>query len=247
MEWSIQEVARRAGTTSRTLRYYGEVGLLEPSRIGSNGYRFYDEGSLVRLQRILLLRQLGLGVAEIARLLAGEREPLAALARHLRVLEEEQGRLMRQIAAVETTIRRLGGGEQLMPEEVFDGFDHTRYREEVVERWGEQVYVRGERWWSSLSDEQKAAHQRTQVEVARAFAGALRAGRAAGSEEVQAITRRHVNWLARAVAPSRGYLRGLGEMYVADPRFAAAYDEQAPGTAAFVRDAMAIYAERNFA
>ncbi|MGH9217613.1 MAG: MerR family transcriptional regulator, partial [Acidimicrobiales bacterium] len=66
VEWSIQDLARAAGTTSRTLRHYGEVGLLEPSRVGSNGYRYYDQDSLVRLQRILLLRDLGLGLPAIA-------------------------------------------------------------------------------------------------------------------------------------------------------------------------------------
>ena len=71
MEWSIQDIARRAGTTSRTLRYYDAIGLLEPSRIGSNGYRYYDQAALVRLQRILLLRELGLGLPAIAEALAG--------------------------------------------------------------------------------------------------------------------------------------------------------------------------------
>ena len=64
-EWSIQDLARAAGTTSRTLRHYGEVGLLRPSRIGGNGYRYYDQDSLVRLQRILLLRDLGLGLPAV--------------------------------------------------------------------------------------------------------------------------------------------------------------------------------------
>ena len=67
MEWPIQDLAREAGTTSRTLRYYGEVGLLEPSRIGRNGYRYYDEVALVRLQRILHLRELGVGIPAITR------------------------------------------------------------------------------------------------------------------------------------------------------------------------------------
>jgi DNA-binding transcriptional MerR regulator len=61
MDWSIQEVARLAGTTSRTLRHYGDTGILEPSRIGSNGYRYYDEQALARFQCILMLRNLGLG------------------------------------------------------------------------------------------------------------------------------------------------------------------------------------------
>jgi MerR family transcriptional regulator, thiopeptide resistance regulator len=104
--------------------YYGEVGLLAPSRIGRNGYPFYDEEALVRLQRILL-RELGLGIPEVARVLAGERDPVSALGIHLQSLESEKNRLVRQIASVQTTLRKLKGSEQLMPTEVFDGFDHT--------------------------------------------------------------------------------------------------------------------------
>lgn len=247
MEWPIHQIARAAGTTSRTLRYYGEVGLLTPSRIGSNGYRFYDEDALVQLQRILLLRELGLGIPEITRVVGGEQDPVEALGLHLRFLHSERDRLRRQIASVETTLLKLKGGEQLMPNEVFDGFDHTQYREEVIERWGQDAYDRGDRWWTSLSEKEKRQYQLTGTQIAREFAEAMRAGRAPGSAEVQEITRRHVHWLSQVVTPSKEYLTGLGEMYVADPRFAANYDTYAAGTAAFVRDAMAIYAERSYA
>src|SRR6478735_804597 len=71
VDWSIQEVARLAGTTSRTLRHYDAVGLLPPSRVAANGYRHYDADALVRLQRILLLRDLGLGLPAIREALDG--------------------------------------------------------------------------------------------------------------------------------------------------------------------------------
>ena len=73
VEWSIQQIAKLAGTTSRTLRHYGDIGLLSPSSIGRNGYRYYDQAALVRLQRILLLRDLGLGLPQIADVLERER------------------------------------------------------------------------------------------------------------------------------------------------------------------------------
>jgi DNA-binding transcriptional MerR regulator len=247
VEWSIHQIARAAGTTSRTLRYYGQVGLLTPSRIGNNGYRFYDEDALLRLQRILLLRELGLGIPEITRVVGGEQDPVAALGLQLRFLRAEMDRLGRQIASVEATLLKLKGGEQLMPHEVLDGFDHTRYRDEVIERWGEDAYDRADRWWTSLSKQDKQQYQLTQARIAREFAEAMRAGQAPGSDGVQEITRRHVQWLSQAVTPSKAYLTGLGEMYVADPRFAANYDKYAAGTAAFVRDAMAVYAELNYA
>src|SRR5690606_18450090 len=141
MEWSIQQIARLAGTTSRTLRHYGELGLVSPSRIGGNGYRYYDELALVRLQRVLLLRDLGLGLAEIKDVLDREVEEASALTTHLSLLRQEQGRLARQIAAVEHTIDALKGGTELMAEEMFDGFDHSKHKDEVEQRWGKDAYA----------------------------------------------------------------------------------------------------------
>ncbi|GAA3938159.1 TipAS antibiotic-recognition domain-containing protein [Streptomyces gulbargensis] len=245
MEWSIQEIARKAGTTSRTLRHYGELGLLEPSRIGANGYRYYDQASLVRLQRILLLRELGLSLPAIAEVLEGQRDTSAALRTHLRLLEQERERVGRQIEAVRTTLHKTERGEELMAEEVFDGFDHTRYEAEVTERWGRDAYERGDRWWRSLSDAEKKAFMDEQKDIARGFAAAARAGLAPDSEEVQALARRHCDWLSATTAPSKEYVIGLGQMYVDAPRFTANYDRHGEGTAILVRDALKVFAERN--
>jgi DNA-binding transcriptional MerR regulator len=246
MEWSIQDIARSAGTTSRTLRHYGAVGLLEPSRVGSNGYRYYDERALVRLQRILLLRELGLGLPAIAEVLDGQRDRVAALETHLELLEQERRRIGRQIDSVRTTLRKLKGGERLMAEEVFDGFDHTKYEKEVTERWGAEAYRKGDTWWRSLSAEEKKAHQQEQLDIGAAFGSARAAGLAADSDDVQVITRRLHAWLEPAVSSvSAGYFAGLGQLYVDDPRYGAYDEKHGAGTAEFIRDAMKIYAERN--
>lgn len=246
-EWSIQEIARAAGTTSRTLRHYGDVGLLAPSRVGSNGYRYYDRQSLVRLQRILLLRELGLGLPAIADVLDGERDGATALALHLEWLTAERDRIERQIASVTTTLRKVEGGEQIMAAEAFDGFDHTRYKDEVIERWGRDAYERGDSWWRSLSDEDKREFQRRQHDIAADFAEAYREGKPADSHEVQAIADRQYDWVTvgwQGKHPTADEFSGLGQMYVDDPRFTENYDRHGEGTAAFVRDAMAVYAER---
>lgn len=246
MEWSIQDIARAAGTTSRTLRHYGQIGLLEPSRIGHNGYRYYDQTSLVRLQRILLLRELGLGLTAIKDVLGGEQDATAALRTHLKLLEQERARIGRQITSVKTTLRKTEGGEELMAEEVFDGFDHTVYKDEVIEKWGREAYESGDRWWRSMSDEQKRAHQQDHLDIAAAYGRAYLAGEAADSAEVQEIVQRHYDWLDNGpTRVSKGYFVGLGEMYVADPRFTANYDKHGEGTSVLVRDAMRVYADRN--
>jgi MerR family transcriptional regulator, thiopeptide resistance regulator len=247
VEWSIQEIARSAGSTSRTLRHYEQLGLLQPSRTAGNGYRYYDQNALVRLQQILLLRGLGLSLSAIADILDGQRDTAAALRTHLTLLEAERERIGRQIESVTTALRKTERGEQLMPAEAFDGFDHTRYEEEVTERWGREAYEAGERWWRSLSADEKAAFQRQQQEIAEDYGLAQQAGMAPDSEEVQAITRRHVEWLAITTAPRKDYLLGLGEMYVTDPRFRANYDQHGVGTANLVRDALQVYVVQNLA
>ena len=128
-----------------------------------------------------------------------------------------------------------------MAEEVLDGFDHTQYEKEVTERWGADAYRRGDQWWSSLTAEEKKAHQQEQVDIAAAFGAARASGSTPDSDEVQAITRRLHEWLRPAVSSvSAGYFAGLGQLYVDDPRYGFE-----GGGAEFVRDAMKIYAERN--
>ncbi|TSD45681.1 MerR family transcriptional regulator [Rhodococcus sp. KBS0724] len=247
-EWSIQELAKAAGTTSRTLRHYGDVGLLKPHRTGAGGYRFYDNTALIRLQRILLLRELGLGLPAIAEILGGERDTATALHTHLELLEQERARIDRQIESVTTTLRKTEKGLPLMPEEVFDGFDHAHYKDEVIERWGSDAYTSGDAWWRSKSEQDKKSHLNTHKEIAAAFGKAAADGLGPESETVQEITHRQFAWVEtgwQGKAPSADAFIGLGRMYVDDPRFRANYDIYGPGTAELIRDAMAVYAETN--
>ncbi|WP_448263553.1 MerR family transcriptional regulator [Microbacterium aurum] len=250
-EWSIQQIAKLAGTTSRTLRHYGELGLLTPSSVGANGYRRYDSAALLRLQRILLLRELGLGLPQIAEILARPAAAEAALAAHLAWLRDEQHRLAQQIASVEKTITTLKKGEEPMAEDMFDGFDHTQYKDEVTERWGEKAYADSDRWWRGMDAATQADWKAQTAALNAAWQDAAASGLASDSAEAQELAARHVAWLrgipgTPAADPHgdiAGYVRGLGEMYVADERFGANYGGVAGAT--FVRDALAVYADRN--
>lgn len=251
MSWSIQEIARLSGTTSRTLRHYDDIGLLPPSTIGSNGYRYYDEDALARLQRILLLREFGLGLPVIAEVLAGHASHTDALLTHLHWLQREKERLDRQIGAVESTIKKLERKEPLVAEEMFDGFDHTQFKTEVEERWGKDAYAKSDAWWRGQSAEQKAGWKATAQKLGEDWIAAAQAGIDPDGAEAQALAHRQFEWLrgipgtpgGGTTGPTKEYFTGLGDLYVADSRFAANYGGQSG--AEFVREAMRSYADRN--
>ncbi len=247
MDWSIQEVARSAGTTSRTLRHYDDIGLLPPTRIGANGYRRYDQSALVRLQRILLLRELGLGLPVIAEVLDREADAADALRTHIDWLRTEQDRIDRQIDSIRQTLEAIEHERGLTMDSMFDGFDHTEHREEVERRWGADAYASSAAWWESKSPAERAEFQREVAALGADWIAAAEAGADPASEAAQALAERHVAWLtavpgtpATNADSRKAYVLGLAAMYVADPRFAANYGGQAG--AAFVRDALEHYA-----
>lgn len=255
MEYTIQEVAHAASTSSRTLRHYDSVGLLSPSRTGANGYRFYDDRALVRLQRILLLRELGLGLDAIATVLDGQQAEGSGesevLGTHLELLRAERDRITRQIGAVERTISALTHtqpeGHTLMNANIFDGFDHTVHREEVEARWGADAYATSDRWWSGLSEANKEEWMKAVKQLNADWVAAAVSGVRPSSPTAQALAERHVAWLHSVPGAPKGdgfegYVLGLGDMYVVDERFAANYGG-AEG-AAFVRDALRVLMKR---
>jgi DNA-binding transcriptional MerR regulator len=256
MHWSIQEIARLTGVTSRTLRHYDAVGLLPAVRSTASGPRRYDRTALVRLQRILLLRDLGLGLGDIAGVLDSEQDEAQALRRHLVSLRAEQQRLARQIASVERTVAALEkdpeAKEDIMAKDMLDGFDHTQYEQEVTERWGRDAYAKSDAWWRGLGAKGQDEFKAQVKALSEAWTAAAEAGLDPASDEAQAIAARHAAWLVGVPGtpgheqgrPDRGYLLGLADMYVADDRFAANYG--GTGGATFVRDVLRVYADRAY-
>jgi MerR family transcriptional regulator, thiopeptide resistance regulator len=246
----IADVARAAGVSTRTLRHYGAIGLLDATETGAGGLRRYDDRAVVRLQRILLLRGLGLGLDEVRRVLDGERDDVTALTAHLGLLERERDRIDRQLAAVRTTIERIERGEPMDTDSTFDGFDNTQYKDEVVERWGAEAYQRSNDWWRNMSAADKRSFQDEQRAIAAEAAALAESGAAADSEASLALGRRQLAWLRRAwrgAEVPEGMFRGFGDMYVDDARFTAAYDVAGPGAAVALRAAMHALADQGMA
>lgn len=248
MEWSIHEVIEATGITSRTLRYYDQIGLLTPSRTGAGGLRYYDQARLIRLQRVLLLREFGMPLAEIGEVLAGEASDIAALRDHRERLLVEKHRIATQLRSVDATIAALEKGESIMPQHMFDGFDHTQYDAEVRERWGDQAAERSSTWWQELGEDGQQAFQQRVQDLNDAWDRVIAAGVAPESAQAQQVAEEHVNWLGAAVGPqqlSKSTVQGIVQMYVDDERFGANYKRVSPAGPQFVRDAVYHWAEQH--
>ncbi len=245
---SIQDVAKITGVTSRALRHYGDVGILSPTRTDHSGRRFYDEAALVRLQRILVMRELGLGIPAIREAIEQHTPDATALETHLGQLRREAKRIRALITAVETTLDALHTEGTLMAETMFDGFQHAQYESEVRERWGDQAWEDGNAWWSALDPADRQGFLDRHLALQDAYDAAIAAGLDADAPQVQSIAQRHVEWIAagwQGRTPDAAAVRGLADMYVADPRFAKNYTRAHENGAEFVRDALHAYADRS--
>ncbi len=247
MSWSIADVARISGVTARTLRHYDDIGLLKPAYVGTNGYRYYEEEQLLRLQQVLVLRELGLSLGEIAASVDSEPDTLAALKRqHVRLLGE-RNRLARMADTVARTIAELEGENEMpvrinRPENLFEGFDHTQYEDEARERWPEE-FEQSQRYAATLTAEDAERMQRETTAAMIRMAEFMAAGTPAGDPAVQAEVDAQYRAMRRFWTPNRNAWKGIGQMYVDDERFKANYDKIAEGLAEYQRDAMALYAD----
>jgi DNA-binding transcriptional MerR regulator len=249
--WSTGEVARLSGVTSRTLRHYDAIGLLEPVGVSPGGHRLYSRAGLVRLQQILVLRELGVGLAAVADVLAaddaavpedGAPARIGLLVRHHERLCAERDRYARLAETVRATIDSLTGGPAMPAHEMYRGFEHSQYEQEARERWGATAVDRSEDAWERMGPDGQEAYRQEAAEVGRLLARHLAARSPVEHPDVQALVARHHASVALFWTPDPAAYAALGQMYVDDPRFTATYDAFAPGLAPYLRDAMAVYA-----
>lgn len=238
-----------SGVTSRTLRHYDEIGLLPPAGVSSNGYRYYEQDELLRLQQILVLRELDLGLAEIAAILDQQRDQVQALRGHYQQLLRERDRLdnvagtvARTIVELETKKGHTGMTRINRPENLFEGFDPTQYDAEARERWPEQ-WEQSKRFTDKLTAADTERMQREQTAAMIRMAEFMTARTDVGEPAVQAEVDTAYHAVGQMWTPNAQAFKSLGQMYVDDPRFTATYDAIAPGLAEYYRDAMAVYAD----
>jgi DNA-binding transcriptional MerR regulator len=246
MAWSIADVARMSGVTSRTLRHYDEIGLLPPAWVAGNGYRYYEEDDLLRLQQVLVLRELGLGLTEIARILDRQTDRIAALRAHHERLLAERDRLATLARTVAHTIAELQKGKDMpkinKPENLFEGFAPSAYDAQARERWPEQ-WEESRAFVDTLGPDDHARLQREATAQMIRMAEFMAAGAPVDDPVVLTEVDVHYQGICRFWTPNAAAYKALGQMYADDPQWKSSYDKIVTGLAEYQRDAMAAYAD----
>jgi MerR family transcriptional regulator, thiopeptide resistance regulator len=241
--YTVKQLSQLAGVTKRTLRYYDQLGLLNPSSVGENGYRYYSKEVLLRLQQILLYRELDIPLEQIKHILDNpEFDVLTALEGHRGELRNRIDRLERLVETVDQTIQYLKGEEPMEDKKLFAVFsdeEQAEYEKEAMKLYDPEIVKASNRKWKSYSADQKQKIADEGNAVYADFVKAMPSGPA--SAEAQAVVerwRQHMNYFW---TPNEEQLLGLAEGYNDDPRFKVNFDKIDQGLAAFVRDAVKVY------
>ncbi len=242
---TVKRLSQLAGVTPRTLHYYDEIGLLEPETVGANGYRYYGDDSLLKLQQILFYRELDLSLEDIRQIM-GRRDydVLEALEGHKRALGQKLGRLERLIQTVNDTILHLKGQKEMDKEQLFEAFSDEQqeeYTRQAEQMYDPEIVQASNRKWKAYSAEEK---QRILNEGNRIYLDMVAAmPKGADSPEAQAIVERWRMHMDYFWTPDLDQLLALAEGYNNDPRFKTNFDQIHPGLAAFMGEAVKVYVE----
>lgn len=244
--YTVKQLAKSAGVTPRTLHFYDEIGLLKPSRVEDNGYRYYDEGAALRLQQILLYRKMELPLEDIKRIM-GRRDfdVLAALEEHRLELEKKIGQLEEIKRTVDETILFIRGEKKMTVDDLFSGFSEEQqaeYEKEAAQTYDPEIVKASTAKWRAMS---KAEQQHILEESKQVYVDIIAAmPKGAASPEVQACIERWRRNMDYFWTPKPEQLAYFGDLYNNDPRFKANFEKMAPGLAEFMREAINVYVRR---
>jgi len=249
MEYTIGELGKLAGVSTRTLRHYDKIGLLKPARTSPAGYRYYGPAEVDRLQQILFYRACGVDLERIKEIVTSPTfDRMSALKEHLHALMSKRAQLDELIANVAKSIEAIEGKSVMTDQEKFEGFkerlvdeNELEFGKEARAKYGADAVERSNAKLLNMSKEEYEASQALAAEIHATLNAAMKTGDPAG-ELAQKAAHLHRQWLTFYWGNySKEAHAGLAQMYVDDERFKAYYDKEQPGTAAFLRDAIRIY------
>lgn len=249
MEYTVLKIAKMAGVSTRTLRYYDEIGILKPARISSSGYRIYGQKEVDMLQQILFYKELGVNLENIKEIIkAPAFDRAKALKEHRQKLLEKREQLDLLIANVDKTIAAAEGRITMNDKEKFQGFkqklvddNEKKYGREIREKYGNKTVDRSNNRVKNMTKEEYDKISRLGNEVIETLHEAFKTGDPA-SELAQKAAALHRKWLSFYWDNyTKEAHAGVAQMYVDDERFTAYYDKRQPGMARFLRDAILVY------
>jgi DNA-binding transcriptional MerR regulator len=240
---TVKQLSKLAGVTPRTLHHYDEIGLLKPSRVGDNSYRYYGEEAVLQLQQILFYRELGIPLEDIKKIM-GRRDfdVMGALRSHKEALQKQVTRLNRLIHTVDNTINHLKGNTIMSEKSLFEGFseeEQEKYAAEAEELYGSESVRESNRKWKAYPAAKKEAIMAEGKAIYTDMIAAIPKG--ASSPETQAIVERWRKHLEYFWTPNLDQLLALANGYNDDPRFKANFDKLDPQLAGFIREAVQLY------
>lgn len=251
MNYSINKLSKLAGVSTRTLRYYDEIGLLVPKRRTEADYRIYDEQEVDALQQILFYRALGMELLQIKALLHDRQfDKEQALEQHLSALLQKRAQLDLLIENAGKTLATLKGEQTMTDVEKFEGFkeqliaeNEEQYGAEIRQKYGDKLIDASNAHLKGMTPQQYAKAQSLSEEINALLIQAVTEGNPTG-ETAQKACALHEQWLRMYyLGYTREYHRYMGELYVSDERFAANYNRLAPNCAAFFCEAIQIYCQ----
>ncbi len=252
MEYTVKKLSSLAGVSTRTLRYYDEVGILKPARINSSGYRIYGEREVDRLQQIMFYRELEFSLDSIREIITSpDFDETIALKQHYKELLARRQQLDALIENVEKTINNKEGRTKMSDKDKFEGFkkkliddNEKNYGKEVREKYGEEAANKSNQQFMDMTEEQYNELTELGNKILETLKEAYKTGNTAG-ELGQKAAELHKEWITFCWGTYNAEAHvNLTQMYVDDERFKAYYDKEQPGCAEFLRDAVKIYTER---
>jgi DNA-binding transcriptional MerR regulator len=245
--YRVKELAELAKVTVRTLHHYDRLGLLVPAKRSTSGYRLYGENDVLRLQQILIYRELGLPLEQIRRTLDDPEFDLReALVRQRERLSQQANHASAMIRSVDAALIRIEGDTTMGAKDIFEGFEPEEHEPEVRERWGAtEAYKESARRTARYTDDDWRRIKAENEDLMQRFASCLATGEQADSGAAMDLAEAHRMHFDRWYYPCSRFMHaGLAEMYTADARFAESFEHHAEGLAVFVADAIRANARR---
>lgn len=248
---NINELSKISGVTTRTLRYYDEIGLLKPTRNDQSNYRVYNDKDLDTLEQILLYKELGFSLEDIISLLKNPKfNVMKAYEKHLLSLEERISHYQKLVDHVKKAMGHLERNTKMSKEEKFTALkkkmidqNDQSYGAEVTKKWGEQIYKDSIQKVKNMTEDDFDKAKRLSDGI---IENLLIAFKKKDPTSIEAITafKMHKEWLL-LYWPENHYSKeahlGLTEMYTQDERFKQYYDRHIDGLAVFFNESMIHY------